>query len=404
MNGHHTLLALSVLAALVSAACNRTTTTTPAAAAAAKSDAKPGARELRVAPELQKKWGLSTGAVSRVSVSGAVTLPGVLALNQLRTARVSSLLEGTVSAVNVDQGQQVRKGDALLVLQSPALAEAESGYIQAHARRAVARRELDRARELMKDEAIQQKELQRRQADFEATTTDIGLAEARLHALGLDHPQLDALIQRANKPGADLSDVVEPTFTVRAPLDGRVISRDVVVGEHVHPDKLLFVVSDLSTLWAMLDAREKDLPNVLQGARVTLSTEVYQDRHFEGSVSRVGDTVDEALRTIKVRVDVPNPGLVLKPNMFVQGSLDTKGASKHDVMAVPEEAIQTIDGEPAVFVATGERGFVARPVAIGDRIGKARTILRGLDGSEVVVVAGAFNLKAELLKNSFAGE
>jgi membrane fusion protein, heavy metal efflux system len=400
----HVILALSVLTASTLASCHRTTAPPPPAETEVKSDTKPGARELRVTPELQQKWGLSTGEVSRVSVAGAVTLPGVLALNQLRTARVSSLLEGTVSSVSVDQGQQVRKGDVLLVVQSPALAEAESTYIQAHARRAVARRELDRARELMKDEAIQQKELQRRQADFDSATTDIGLAEARLHALGMDHPQLDALIQRAGKPGADLSDVVEPTFTVRAPLDGRVISRDVVVGEHVHPDKLLFVVSDLSTLWAMLDAREKDLPNVVQGARVTLSTEVYQDRRFEGSVSRVGDTVDESLRTIKVRVDVPNPGLVLKPNMFVQGSLDTKGASKHDVMAVPEDAVQTIDGEPAVFVAAGERGFVARPVAVGDRVGKARTILRGLDGSERVVVTGAFNLKAELLKSSFAGE
>jgi cobalt-zinc-cadmium efflux system membrane fusion protein len=360
-------------------------------------------REIRVTPEMQKKWGLVTGPVERLTVTGAVTLPGVIALNQQRTALITSLIEGRVTSVGADLGDQVRAGQVLVVLHSPALAQAQTTFLQASARRAVARRELDRAKELLKDEAIQQKEFLRRQAEFDAATTEYGLAESQLHSLGWDHPQLDALLQKASSAGSDLSDLVDPTLTIRAPVDGRIITRDVVVGEHVHPDKLLFTVSDLSTVWALLDAREKDLPGLATGGRVAITSEVYGARSFEGRLTRIGDVVDERLRTIKLRVELLNPGLVLKPNMFVQGALESRGAT-HEVLGVPEDAIQTIQGEPAVFVLGAGGLFTVKPVVIAERLGAKRAISAGLDGREVIVIAGAFNLKAELLKSSFAGE
>jgi membrane fusion protein, heavy metal efflux system len=376
----------------------------PASEEAPNSAASRGTpREIRVSPEMQKKWGLVTGPVERLTVTGAVTLPGVIALNQQRTALITSLIEGRVTSIGADLGDQVRAGQVLVVLHSPALAQAQTAFLQASARRAVARRELDRARELLKDEAIQQKEVLRRQAEFDAATTEYGLAESSLHSLGWDHPQLDALLQKASRGGTDLSDLVDPTLMIRAPVDGRVITRDVAAGEHVHPDKLLFTVSDLSTVWALLDAREKDLPGLTAGGRVAVTSEVYGTRSFEGRLTRIGDVVDEKLRTIKLRVDLPNPGLALKPNMFVQGAVELRGGTR-EVLGVPEDAIQTIQGEPAVFVLGPGGGFAVKPVAIGERIGTKRAVTGGLDGREVVVIAGAFNLKAELLKSSFAGE
>jgi cobalt-zinc-cadmium efflux system membrane fusion protein len=369
----------------------------------ARGEARGAPREIRVSPELQKKWGLVTGPVSRLTVTSAVTLPGIIALNLQRTAQISSLLEGRVTSVGADLGDQVRMGQALVVVHSPAFAQAQTTYLQAYARRNVARRELDRALELLKDEAIQQKEYQRRQAEFDAATTDYALAESHLHSLGWDHPQLDALLERSNRTGGDFSNLVDPSLTLRAPSDGRIITRDVVVGEQVRPDKLLFMISDLSTVWALLDAREKDLPGLTPGGRVTVTSEVYAGRRFEGRLSRIGDVVDEKLRTIKIRVELPNPALLLKPNMFVQGAFEATGGT-HEVLGVPEDAIQTIEGEPAVFVLTADRGFAVKPVAIGERVGTLRAIAHGLDGKEIVVTAGAFSLKAELLKSSFAGE
>ena len=234
--------------------------------------AREAPKEIRVSPELQKKWGLVTGPVEHLTVTGAVTLPGIIALNQQRTALISSPIEGRVISVGADLGDQVRAGQVLAVVHSPALAQAQTAFLQASARRATARRDLDRARELLKDEAIQQKEVLRRQAEFDAATTEYGLAESSLHSLGWDHPQLDALVQKTSRAGSDLSDLVDPTLTLRAPIDGRVITREVVAGEHVHPDKLLFTVSDLSTVWALLDAREKDLPGLTAGGRVAVTS------------------------------------------------------------------------------------------------------------------------------------
>jgi membrane fusion protein, heavy metal efflux system len=392
-----------VYACLLSAAACTPAPAPPAAAPPAQDGARQAPRELKVTADLQKKWGLATGPVARLTVSGGVTLPGVVALNQQRTAQIGSPLEGRVTSIGVDLGDQVRRGQVLVVLQSPALAQAQTTFLQAAARRNVARRELDRARELVKDDAIQQKEVLRRQAEFEAATTEYGLAESQLHSLGWDHPQLDALLQKASRSTADLSDVVDPTLSIRAPMDGRILTRDVVSGEHVQPDKLLFTLSDLSTVWALLDAHERDLPGLGVGTRVQVTSEVYAGRRFDGTLTRVGDVVDEKLRTIKVRVDLPNPGLLLKPNMFIQGQVESRGAARQ-VLAVPEDAIQTIEGEPSVFVVTPGGAFAARVVVVGERVGPNRAITGGLDGRETVVLAGAFNLKAELLKSSFAGE
>ncbi len=360
-------------------------------------------REVVVPEALRAKWGVALGAVSRLEGTGP-SLPGVIGVNGQRSAQISSLLEGKVVRVAADLGDQVRQGQVLVVLHSPSFAQAQTALLQAQARRSLAQREFERARELLKAEAIQPREHQRRQAELEAATTEYGLAESQLHSFGWGHPQIDALVSKAARVTGDFSDLVEPALPVVSPIAGRVITRDVTVGEHVQPEKLLFVVSDLSTVWALLDARETDLPSLAAGSRVKLTSEVYPGRQFEGKVSRVGDVVDEKLRTIKVRVDVPNPGLLLKPNMFVSAAVEGARATR-DLLGVPEGAVQMIQGEPSVFVADGEDGgFVARPVVTGDRLGSHRVVLQGLDGSERVVVGGAFNLKAELLKQSFAGE
>jgi cobalt-zinc-cadmium efflux system membrane fusion protein len=162
-------------------------------------------------------------------------------------------------------------------------------------------------------------------------------------------------------------------------------------------------VSDLSTLWAVLDAREPDLPFLAEGRVVRIRTSLYPDRTWDGRILHVGDVVDEKSRTVKVRVDTPNRGLLLKPNMFVQG--EVAGASgTREALTVLSDAIQTINGQPVVFVRVAPDRFAARPVETGERTGERRVILKGLDGSESVVVTGAFNLKAELLKSSLAGE
>jgi cobalt-zinc-cadmium efflux system membrane fusion protein len=363
--------------------------------------AAPQGRQLRLSSELQKKWGISTAMVARLMVASSITLPGVVGVNQNRTAHISSLLDGKVVSVRVDLGQSVRKGQVMLVVHSPAFAQAKSAFFEAHAKLNLARKEADRAKTLLEGQAIQEKEYLRREAEYEGATTEYGVAESNLHSFGLTQPAIDELIVRyaSNKDDTRLDNVTEPYLDITSPVDGRVIFRDVVVGEHVHPDKVLLTVSDLGTVWATLDARETDLPFVHAGGRVGIRSTVYADKAFQGRIDQIGDVVDEKLRTIKIRVEVQNAGLLLKPNMYIEGVVENVVASRQ-VLAVAEEAVQTMDGEPVVFVRESADVFSLRPVAVGERVGANRAILKGLDGTETVVAAGAFTLKAEMLKGT----
>jgi len=392
------------IATLALAGCSGPATTAADKKAASSA---PDARTagLQVAMALQQKWGITTGQPARTATASAVTLPGVLRLNERHTVQITSLLEGKVVSLGAELGASVRKGQVLATIRAPALAQAKTAFLQAAARAELTTREYERARMLLQQEAIDQKEALRRKTDFENANTEFGVAESNLHSSGLDQPAVDALLRHARQPGDGNrhDELADPYLQVTSPIDGRIIERDVLTGQHILPERLLFTVADLSTLWAVLDAREPDLPFLAAGRKVRIRTSVYAGRTWDGRIIHVGDVVDEKSRTVKVRVETPNDGLLLKPNMYIQGEV-LEAVSTRAVLTVPAEAVQTINGEPVVFVRLGTDRFVVRPVQPGDRNGDRRIILRGLDGSEAVVVTGAFNLKAEILKSSLASE
>jgi membrane fusion protein, heavy metal efflux system len=360
---------------------------------------------VQVSAALQKKWGIAVGVPDRTTAQAAVTLPGVLRLNEQHTAQVTSLLEGKVVSLGAELGALVTQGQVLATIHAPALAQAKTAFLQAAARAEQATREYERGRTLLQQEALDQKELLRRKTDADNATTEFGVAESHLHSFGLDQAAVDALLRRARQPGDGNrhDELADPYLLLTAPIAGRVIERDALVGQHIEPERLLFTVADLSTLWAVLDAREADLPHLRAGRPVRIRTTVYPTQVWEGPIIHVGDIVDEASRTVKVRVLTPNDGLLLKPNMFVQGEVADAVRSRA-VLTVPADAVQSVNGEAVVFVRTALDRFVARPVETGDRTGDRRVILRGLEGTEFIALTGAFNLKAELLKSSLAGE
>ncbi len=285
------------------------------------------------AASLQQKWGITTAAPARTADAAAVTLPGVLRLNERQTVQVSSLLEGQVVSLGAELGSPVRRGQVLATIHAPALAQARTALLQAAARVDLTSREYERARVLLQQEAVDQKEAARRKAEFDQARTEFAVAESNLHSFGMDQAAVDALLQRWRQPAgtSPQDELADPYFQLTSPIAGRVIERDVITGQHVLPDHALFTVSDLSTLWAVLDAREPDLPFLTPGLSVRIRTTVYPGRAWEGRILHVGDIVDEKSRTVKVRVETRNEGLLLKPNMFIQG--EVLGTDRHAIRA-----------------------------------------------------------------------
>ena len=358
--------------------------------------------ELQVTLAQQKDWGVVTGKAQKQNIASRFSLPGTLALNQNKTAHISSFVDGQVDVLSVDLGSKVRKGQPLITINSPGFAQAQADFLRARAKFILSQKEYERAKMLRKEKAIEEKEYLRREAEYQKNTTEYGASGSKLHTFGITHKQIDELIKKCTDIEDEeyKCDIVDSILPLLSPINGAVIFRDVIIGEHVEPNKILFTVSDLSTLWVMLDAYEKDIPFISKKSNIVIKSALYPDKEFPGKITYISDVIDEKLRTIKIRVEVSNLEGLLKSNMYIRGYIENEAEDK-EILAIPEDAVQVIDGEKSVFVLENENTFAVRHVSIGEKIGNFRIIISGLEEGEKLVVKGAFSLKTELSKAAF---
>jgi membrane fusion protein, heavy metal efflux system len=186
-----------------------------------------------------------------------------------------------------------------------------------------------------------------------------------------------------------------------------VIEREATLGELVGPDKeKLLVLADLTTVWVLADVPEARLSHVTEGSVVQIFISGTVDQSFPGKVAYIAPELDHATRTARVRAQVPNPDMRLRPGMFARVEIAAGTPGGAAVLAIPEEAVQTVEGDPAVFVPVeGEPNtFAKRLVGIGPAIGGMVPVFAGLKEGEKYVSAGSFILKAELGKAGAAHE
>lgn len=367
--------------------------------------------ELHLEPQQIQDWGIETGPIGRTFISAELTLPGALTVNENRSAKVAPLVAGQISSIRVDLGSRVRAGEILATLNSPEFTRAQTQFLQAFAQAEVSRKDFERAQTLRESKAIEEREFLRRQAVYEQQLADRRAAEVFLHSLGIEEDrmrELEAAVDVSLPPEDHRA--VDPPLAVRTPVSGVVVQRDAILGGHVEPGHALFTVSDLSSLWAKLDAYEDQVAYLRTASEVVVRTALFPGQDFPGRVTVVADQVDEKLRTVEVRAEIPNPDGILKPNMYVQGLL--RLVSQEERLVVPADAVQLLEGHHVVFVLIEEAGeepgedhvvILGVDVEPGETLSVGRIIESGLDGTEVIVTVGAFNLKAELTKGAGGG-
>lgn len=378
----------------------------------------PHVDEVTLTSEAVSRYDIRTDTAQLWALRPTAVAPARVAFNTEAMAHVGSPLRGRVVEVSVRLGDDVAAGQSLVVIESPELGEAQadlllqrSAVLTAGPAVELTKVAWDRARGLYEQsQSISLTEVQRREAEHKAAITQVKSAEAaatasenRLHLLGMKQEEIAQLIS---------SGEIAPRYVIRAAIDGQVVHREVTLGELVSPEReYLMVLADTGTLWVLADVPEATLAGVAKGAQawVTIgSGSGEQERRFEGSVAFIAPQVDPTTRTAQVRIDVPLTELALKPGMFAQAEIVLSAASADEspVVAVPAEAIQTVEGEPAVFVpAPNEPNtFLKRAVSIGTPVGGLVPIHSGLLEGELFVVSGTFILKAELGKGSAAHE
>jgi cobalt-zinc-cadmium efflux system membrane fusion protein len=359
-------------------------------------------RSVALSAGAQRTAGITVEKVRSLTRSDRIEAPGALALDEKRTARLGSLVEGVVVSADAEVGDRVRRGQVLAQLHSHVVHEAWAGYRKAVAERrrlenelVVAQQVEERAGRLLADKAISRQELQRSEADRIAAEQqlDIARTEVRRAEEELEHYG----VTNKEDPSGESGEYIP----VRSPLDGVVLQKSLTQGTAVTPGTPLFVVSDLRQLWAVAEVDETVSPALETGRPIALSVAAYPGETFAGTVAFVADMVNPKTRRVTVRCTVPNADLRLKPETYATVTLGTGEARR--ALAVPSSAVQEIDGKPLVFVQDGS-SFVRRAVVLGAEAGGLVEVRSGLAEGERVAAAGSFLLKSELLKGSLAEE
>jgi len=283
-----------------------------------------------------------------------------------------------------DWGDRVVAGQTLICLESTEIGKRRADYNKAEAELNLARQEFARKERLLQEDAVSQRQLIQAETDLKAA--EIGLEHARRMLLltGLSEREIvEAPSEHKTMAGASVH--------IAAPIGGIVVERAVRLGEYVQPGACLYKILDTSSVWIQADIFEKDLPLVRRGGRIAVIVPAYPDRVFSGTIIHVGAVLDETTRTVQVRSQVPNPGLVLKPGMYA--SIRLALGTQRTGLAVPEAAVLRDGAGSFVFVQEADR-FHRHNVRTGARSGGRVEILEGLSSGSVVVVQGQHQLKA----------
>jgi cobalt-zinc-cadmium efflux system membrane fusion protein len=329
-----------------------------------------------------KTAGIKVEQLKAQSLVDQVVLTATIRANQDRIAHVAPRVSGRITKVSANLGDNVTKGQTLAQLDSIELGEAHSAYQQAQSQFALAKSDFERAQKLKADEIIPEKDYLRARSEYEKAKASLRAADDKLRLLDVAHRESE------QGPGS--------VFSVNAPFPGTVIEKNAVLGELAQPDKSLFTVADLSTLWIEANLFEKDLARVRVGAAATVVVSAYPGESFKGKLTYISSTVDKESRAVPARVEVPNVDGRLKPEMFATASIDTAATSK--ALTLPQEAVLLVNGQAMAFVQEGG-GFEPRPVEPGDKVGNWVVVKGGVKEGEQIVVAGAYALKARMLKS-----
>jgi cobalt-zinc-cadmium efflux system membrane fusion protein len=316
--------------------------------------------------------------VQEASGASSISLPGRVSFDEDHTQRVASPIDGRAVSILVKAGDRVRSGQPLVQLSSPNV-----GLVQADAQKAmtdlsVAEKATERVHKLQAEGAVAEKEVAQSEGDLRKARADYARATAQLKSLGVSpsDPAVNAAL--------------------RAQITGVVIERNVLVGQEVRADQAtpLLTISSLDTVWVLADAYEQDLGLIAEGDAVMIQVPAYPGEKFAGKVGHIGEVVDSATRTVKIRCIVPNKDHRLKPEMFAKVEVSDGGHRK--VMTVASKAVLTDGDKTYVIVATEGNVFRIRRVDVGPESDGRVRVLGGITPGEKIVTEGAIFMKREI--------
>ena len=320
---------------------------------------------VQISPQRLQSIGVNTGTVERKFVEDQILTTGNVAVDETRLAYVQVRFSGYIEKVFVDATYQyVHKGQPLFTIYSPDLVATEREYLLAK---------------------------QNQQEVAQSAVPGVASSAASL---------LDAAAERLKQWGVPQKEIarlessgqVEQGLEVDSPVSGYITERNALPSVAVQPEMRLYTLADLSTVWVQAQVFQNDLERIKVGAPATLAVNTYPGRTFSGRVDFVYPQVDMDTRTAKVRVVFPNPGLELKPGMFVNVSLKVPMGSQ---LVIPASGVLQSGTREIAFVTRSDGYIEPREVQLGSRVGDNFIVLKGLKAGEQIVTSANFLIDSE---------
>jgi RND family efflux transporter MFP subunit len=332
----------------------------------------PAPGEIQISAEKQQLIGMRYGTAEWTSEGQSIRFAGRVVPDETRIARVHAKVEGWIERVSVDfTGQLIQQGQPLLTLYSPELLASQQELLL----------------------AIKAKNLMQHSSMAESAANSAALVEAARHRLELWD------ISRSQMEEVERTDKPIKSITLYSPAGGYVMARNAFPGQRVTPETELYAITDLSRIWVMADVFETDAPQIRLGQSATIIIPG-NSTTLPARVAYLQPQIDPATRTLKVRLELANPGLRLKPDMFADVLMQI-GAGRR--LTVPAEAVLDSGKTKTVFLDRGNGLFEPRQVETGQRIGDRVEVVKGLRPGERIVISAAFLLNSESQLKSAMG-
>jgi membrane fusion protein, copper/silver efflux system len=325
----------------------------------------PGLAPVSIGEDVQRKMNLSTSEVEARHLTRDVRTSARITPDETRLHHVTTKIDGWIEELHVSAtGQLVRRGQPLMTIYSPEVLATQQEYLSALA----AHKRL--AGSSVPGVAQGGDELLR-------------AARRRLELWDISEDQIRNL---------EASGRAQRTVTLYAPMSGYVAEKNVAMGHKIMPGEILLTISDLSVVWAEADIYESDLRFIKVGMPVTLTLPYWPGKAFPGRISFLNPFLDPQTRTLKARLEVPNPDLLLKPEMYGDMTLSYDLGER---LAVPESALMRTGQKTYAFVQTAPGEWTPREVTAGDRSGGYYEVLSGLKAGDRVVTSANFLVDSE---------
>lgn len=336
--------------------------------------AEPALSPIQISPERLQQIGVTTAVVSYKNVTQQINAPGNVDINEQRLATVQTRFAGWIQTVTANATfQYVRKGQTLLTVYSPELVSSQQEYLLAHKNQS----SFDHDAHGMAA----------RESGWLLTA-----AEERLRQFDVPAGTLDAL----KKTGE-----VQRNVAVESPVSGYITERMALPNAYVQPDTKLYTIADLSTVWVYANVFQSDVGRLKPGSAATVTVDAYPGRTFNGRIDQILPQVDMATRTVRVRLVFSNPGVVLKPGMYVNVALSVPLGRQ---LVVPSSAVLQSGTRAIAFLDHGEGNLEPRVVQTGPVLDDSIVILAGLKAGDHVVSSANFLVDSEAqLQSAFSG-